>query len=1208
MKQESFKTTCSYCGVGCGIVMKRDTRNRLTIEGDKDHPVNKGMLCSKGMNLNHVVQDQSDRLLYPKMRWSRQHALERVDWDTALHRAAAVFTSIIKKYGPESVGFYVSGQCTTEEYYIANKLVKGFIGSNNIDTNSRLCMSSAVAGYKKAFGEDSVPISYEDIELSDCFLITGANPAWCHPILFRRLENHKRDNPNVKIIVVDPRKTQTAVIADLHLQINPGTDVYLHNAISRIIFESGQYDRKFIQSYTQGFPAFKSQILETSIETAAASCGIEVKLIIQAAEIILQSKAFISMWAMGLNQSSIGVDKNISLLNIHLLTGQLGRLGAGPFSLTGQPNAMGGREVGGMSNLLAAHRKLANPEHRNEVAQFWGVDSISSKPGMTATQLFDNLSNGKLKAIWIICTNPLVSLPNINQVEKSLLKSKFVVVQEISNRSQSLQYADLILPAAAWAEKEGTMTNSERRISYLPKIIDPPGEAKSDVDILCSFAGKMGYHGFQYANTSEIYDEYCRLTKGTNIDISGLSHQRLQNEGSFQWPVPHQDHPGTKRLFGNKVFHTLSKKAVFNITNRLSNASQLISKEYPLILTTGRLRDQWHTMTKTAKVNKLNQHYPKPLLEISQIDADSRNIKNGDLVTIKSKSGYVRIKAKITDSVKKGLVFLPMHWGKSEQSIITRINNLTTSLVDPVSKQPDLKYTTVDVEKYIKPKEVICVIGAGAAAYKFIADYRELNQRDEIRVFSKEEHPFYNRILLPEYLIGELSWDKLQKYKENELQKLNINVKANTAIVKIDKYNKSILDSKGNTFRYDKLVLATGSRPFIPKGVMNKKDGVFTIRNKEDADSMSKHLKSSQIAIENQHVIIVGGGLLGLEIAAALKKSKIRITIVQRGSRLMERQLDENSSQILHEDVISRGINVYYNNEVKRLIQNDEVNQMYVTLKSGKKLYCNAIVYAVGTRPNIEIAQQAGLTVKRGVVINNDLSTSDESIFAIGEIAEHKNKLYGITAAAEKQASCLAGFISGDHSSYFYGTITMNILKFDNLNLCSIGDITFPKNVSGYEEVVFKDLSQGYYKRCIIYKDRMLGAILIGDKSEFLEFKNLIENGIELSEKRIELLRGSSKKEAMIGHVVCSCNHVGIGNIKKAIKNNCDSLDKICNQTMAGTACGSCKPEIQEILQSELAKKIVTKDQEIEFIERTKEKGGSKSWFLKRILSPLYDS
>jgi len=541
MKQESFKTTCSYCGVGCGIILKKDSRNRLTIEGDQDHPVNKGMLCSKGLNLNHVVKDQSDRLLYPKMKWSPQHPLQRVNWDTALNRAAAVFTSIIEKYGPESVGFYVSGQCTTEEYYITNKLVKGFIGSNNIDTNSRLCMSSAVAGYKKAFGEDSVPICYEDIELADCFFITGANPAWCHPILFRRLEQHKKENQNVSIIVVDPRKTQTASAADLHLQINPGTDIYLQNAISRIILESGEYDRKFIQSFTQGFPAFKSQILETTVEKAAASCGIEVDLIYQAANMIRQSKAFISMWAMGLNQSSIGVDKNISLLNIHLLTGQIGRPGAGPFSLTGQPNAMGGREVGGMSNLLAAHRKLSDPIHRLEVASFWGVESISPKPGLTATELFDNLSSGKLKAIWIICTNPLVSLPNINDVEASLSKAKFVVVQDISNSSQSLEYADLILPAAGWAEKEGTMTNSERRISYLPKIVEPPGEAKADVDILCSFAAKMGFHGFQYAHVSEIYSEYCRLTKGTNIDISGLSYHRLQTEGSFQWPVPHQN-------------------------------------------------------------------------------------------------------------------------------------------------------------------------------------------------------------------------------------------------------------------------------------------------------------------------------------------------------------------------------------------------------------------------------------------------------------------------------------------------------------------------------------------------------------------------------------------------------------------------------------------------------------------------------------------
>lgn len=560
MIKNEVKTTCSYCGVGCGIIVKKDSNNKVFVEGDKDHPVNKGMLCSKGMNLHYVANDTSDRILYPEMRWSRSHPRERVSWDTALDRAANVFKSIIKKHGPNAVAFYVSGQSLTEEYYIANKLTKGFVGTNNIDTNSRLCMSSAVVGYKKAFGEDSVPISYADIELADCFLITGANPAWCHPILFRRIEKHKEENPSVKVIVIDPRKTDSANFADLHLQLIPGTDVVLYNAIGRCLYKSGLIDEDFINKHTEGFEGYKKIIFDTTLREASKKCGVLEKDIIIAAEYIGLSKGFISMWAMGLNQSVVGTDKNVSLLNLSLITGQVGKPGSGPFSLTGQPNAMGGREVGGMANLLAVHKDLQNEEHRREVAQFWGVDKISPKLGLTATEMFDALESGKLKAVWIACTNPLVSLPNSHRIEKAMVNSKFVVVQEISHKSDTVAYADLVLPAAAWLEKEGTMTNSERRISYLPKEIEAPGEARPDVEVFCDFAQRMGFRGFNYNGAEEIYDEYAAMTKGTNIDVSFLNYDRLKAEGTFQWPVNEYRSKGTPRLFEIKNFIHLHKK------------------------------------------------------------------------------------------------------------------------------------------------------------------------------------------------------------------------------------------------------------------------------------------------------------------------------------------------------------------------------------------------------------------------------------------------------------------------------------------------------------------------------------------------------------------------------------------------------------------------------------------------------------------------
>jgi ferredoxin-nitrate reductase len=490
---QTHKTTCSYCGVGCGVLVHKDKKGGLRVEGDPDHPVNRGLLCSKGMNLHYTVMDRSDRLRYPEMRWHRQGPLERVSWDTALGRAAAVFKTLIAKYGPDRSGFYVSGQCLTEEYYLVNKLVKGFLGTNNLDTNSRLCMSSAVAGYKMALGEDSVPVSYDDIEAADCFLIAGANPAWCHPILFRRMEAHKARNPGVKFIVVDPRKTQTAQVADLHLQINPGTDIVLCHAIARGLIEREKIDAAFIRDHTEGFEAFREKVTERTITQAARICGVSADDIRWAVEYIGRSKGFLTMWAMGLNQSVVGVNKNLALINLNLITGQIGKPGAGPFSLTGQPNAMGGREVGGLATMLAAHRDLSNPVHRQEVADFWGVPSVPEKAGYTATEMFAALRDGRMKALWIICTNPLVSLPDSHGVEEAMRNAKFVVVQDISNRSDTVPFADLVLPAAAWVEKTGTMTNSERRISYLNKVVDPPGEALPDAEILWRFACKMGF-------------------------------------------------------------------------------------------------------------------------------------------------------------------------------------------------------------------------------------------------------------------------------------------------------------------------------------------------------------------------------------------------------------------------------------------------------------------------------------------------------------------------------------------------------------------------------------------------------------------------------------------------------------------------------------------------------------------------------------------
>jgi len=760
-----------------------------------------------------------------------------------------------------------------------------------------------------------------------------------------------------------------------------------------------------------------------------------------------------------------------------------------------------------------------------------------------------------------MCTNPLVSLPNSNIVEEGLRNAKFVVVQDLFNTSDTARFADLVLPAAGWTEKCGTMTNSDRRISYLNKIVEPPGEAIPDSEILCRLATKMGYgHAFNYRQASEIYAEHCKLTKGTNIDISGLSHERLKEKGSIQWPVPDSSSEGTPRLFTDKQFYTETQKAKIHAVPD-DNNSEVTTSELPLILTTGRIRDQWHTMTKTGKVNKLKKHIDSPFIEMHPLDAQMRGIKEGDPVDITNGRGSVRVNAKITSDIKSGVVFLPMHWGKILNKNFARTNNLTNTLVDPISKEPDFKFSAVEVNKYKKPKEKIVVIGAGAGACRFVSYYRELNTSDEIHVFSKEVFPFYNRVMLPDYINNEMPWHKLIKLTEEDNEELRITLHQGNGIAHIDRKDKIVTDDKGNEHSYDLLILAMGSRPTLPNDVNTTMKGVFTIRTRHDADNLKAYTQ------KGDHVVIIGAGLLGLELAASLKDIDLEVTILQRSSKLMDRQLDLTSSALLHEELIERDIEILYNDQVKYFTGKEELTG--IKLVSGRSLECKAIVYAIGTTPNIELVKQAGIETRRGVIVNEYMQTSDPSIYAIGELAEFNSSLYGITAAAEQQAEVICKYLNGDMLSFYKGTLSMNILKIKKLDLCSLGIAEVPADQKeDYEEIVFIDKAQRYYKKCIVHEDKLVGAILFGDKSEFLEFKELIQNQTELSDRRTELLRGKAGSvEVVQGKLVCSCNNVGEGNIEKAIKKGCKDFNELCKTTGAGTGCGSCKPEVKAILE-----------------------------------------
>jgi len=699
------KSTCCYCGVGCGVIIHSENDKIIDVKGDPEHPANFGRLCTKGSTL-HLSAKLDSRLLYPELRTNRDLPRKRATWDESLDMAVEKFAKTIETHGPDSVAFYLSGQLLTEDYYVFNKLAKGLIGTNNVDTNSRLCMSSAVAGYKVTLGADAPPACYEDIDHTECLLIAGSNTAFAHPIIYRRIEAAKEKNPNLKIVVVDPRQTDTAKAADLHLAILPGTDVALFNGMLHVMLWEGMLDHAYIDAYTNGFSELKETVREYTPKMVADICGIKEADIITAAKWFGKGPS-LSMYCMGLNQSVHGTEKNAALINLHLATGQIGKPGAGPFSLTGQPNAMGGREVGGMATLLSGHRDLANAEHRAEVAKLWGVDSVPEAPGKSAIEMFDAVKEGSIKALWIACTNPAHSMPDLNSVLEALGTAEFVVVQDAFNNTETGQYADVLLPASTWGEKEGSVTNSERRITRVNPAVATPAEARHDWEIVVDFAQRLEKRLaknsalFPYTTTEQIFNEHRETTRGRDLDITGLSYTLLNEQGPQQWPFKEGDVTGKARLYADGVFQKPDGKAQF-VNAVYKGTADKTDARYPLHLLTGRLRDQWHGMSRTGNVAQLFNHAEEPVIQMSADDMMRRSIKNGDIVRVSNKRGSLVLPAQLSDEVKPSQTFIPMHWGSQSMHGLG-VNALMPPTYDKTSKQPELKHTAIKLEKLELP-------------------------------------------------------------------------------------------------------------------------------------------------------------------------------------------------------------------------------------------------------------------------------------------------------------------------------------------------------------------------------------------------------------------------------------------------------------------------------------------------------------------------
>jgi assimilatory nitrate reductase catalytic subunit len=711
----AIRTTCPYCGVGCGVLATPRADGSAAIAGDPVHPANFGRLCSKGSALGETVSLHG-RLLHPHIRsriGGRDAAFrdEQVSWDEALDYVAEKFGRIIERHGLDSVALYVSGQLLTEDYYVANKLVKGWWGTANIDTNSRLCMSSAVAGYKRAFGEDVVPCSYEDLETADLIVLVGSNTAWCHPVVYQRIVAARERRPELKLVVIDPRRTPTCDIADLHLPLRSGSDVPLFNGLLAYLHAQGKADQDFIAAHTQGLDAaLRAAIDSGDVATVAQACGVDAALLGEFYALFAATQRTVTMFSMGVNQSGSGTDKVNSIINCHLYTGRVGKPGAGPFSITGQPNAMGGREVGGLANMLAAHMDLDNARHRDRVQAFWNSPRIADKPGLKAVDLFEAIGEGKVKAVWIMATNPLVSLPDADRVREALQRCELVVVSDCVADTDTAKLAHVLLPAAAWGEKTGTVTNSERCVSRQRAFLPLPGEARPDWWAICEMAKRLGYaEGFNFNSAHEIFLEHARLSAYENdvtqgdarvFNLSGLenlSDLEYDELKPVRWPLaPERQVSGG--LFPKMRFTTPDGRARFVPTvPRLP--AHAPDGEYPLVLNTGRIRDQWHTMTRTGRAPRLSAHRPEPFVEVHPQDLLTYGLRDGELARISTRWGAAVARVVSSREQRRGNLFLPIHWSDANAAD-ARTGALVNPVVDPVSGEPEFKHTPAQVEPF----------------------------------------------------------------------------------------------------------------------------------------------------------------------------------------------------------------------------------------------------------------------------------------------------------------------------------------------------------------------------------------------------------------------------------------------------------------------------------------------------------------------------
>jgi ferredoxin-nitrate reductase len=1205
------RSLCPYCGVGCGLIVRTRDERVAEVAGDPLYPVNRGRTCRKPLELGSAVH-APDRATTPLLRGRRDARFEEVGWVQALQFVAAR----LRELDPHEIGFHVSGQLLTEDYYAFSKLARGFLGVNNLDSNSRLCMSSAVAGYTGAFGADGPPPAYADLALTDCLLLLGTNTASCHPIVWARIRDRQAEGAFV--ICADPRPTPTAQLADLHLPVRPGTDLALLNALLCAIEREGLIDEAFVKARTSGFQAALQTAREWPPERAAEVCGVRGADIERAAERFGKAGTAMALWSMGANQSTVGTLKNRALINLCLATGNLGRPGAGPLSLTGQPNAMGGREVGGLAHLLPGYRRIERAEDRAAIEAHWECPPIDPTPGLPAVEMFDAAADGHVRALWVVATNPAVSMPDSGRARAALERAELVVVQDAHHPTETSALAHVVLPAAAWPEKEGAMTNSERRIGLVRRSLSPPGQALPDWRIAARAAATMGFgDAFAWQNEAEVFAEFAACTAGRPCDVSGVTHERLRRLGSVQWPCPSPDHGGTVRLYERGYPpHTPDGRAAFAPTPHRPTAEEPDSS-YPLLLTTGRIADQWHTMSRTGKSPRLRAAAgPGPFVEMHPSDAAEAGLSDGEEAELVSRRGRVRARVAIDERLPRGVAFAPFHWGDLHAPAGAGMLNATTHrAVDPTSRQPELKALAIralPVRRRSSPAWVerpeapptgrrraharpagaapsparsvgasrhmpyptgaiprrLVIVGSGMAGLAVAEEVRRRRDPDQwtITILGEEAQPTYNRILLSKLLARTCGEAELELHPLPWYVSQGIELVSGCAASSLDLSGGEAIDQMGRAHPYDALVLATGSRPFVPPIPGSDLPHVFAFRTLPDVAAIAQGCEGAREAV------VVGGGLLGLEAAAGLLARGVRTSVVELAPQLMAAQLDAGAAAALARSLGALGLRIFTGCSVAG-IQADRVemegsreDRDGSREERHRELPADLVVIAAGVRPEIALARAAGLECARGISVDDAMRTSSPGVLAVGECAEHRGTVYGLWSPLAEQARVAAATLVGDPAG-FHGAVTATTLKVAGVDVFAGGT---PLAEEADDELVVSDTRRGVYRRLILQGDTLRGAQLVGDVTQARKLSELLRSAERVPTALLEPAAAAAETlDEDPNGVVCSCNGVTRGAIAGAIaRGGLRTVAQVGTATRAGTGCGSCAGELQAMLRS----------------------------------------